>query len=47
MGYETIIVEKEGYITTVTLNRSQKLNAISNQLLKELQSLLCWSRYDY
>lgn len=39
MGYETLLVEKSGYLTTVTLNRPDKLNAMSMQVILELKAL--------
>jgi len=33
MGYETIILQKENGVATVTLNRPEKLNALSEQLI--------------
>ena len=36
MAYETIIVEVENHIALITLNRPDALNALSDQLLKEL-----------
>src|SRR4051812_6664472 len=36
MSYETILVEKRGAVTLVTLNRPQALNALNSQVLKEL-----------
>ena len=40
MAYETLLVEREGAVMTVRLNRPQKRNAINNQMHQELQ-LLC------
>src|SRR3982751_3354949 len=34
--YETILVEKRGAVTLITLNRPQALNALNSQILKEL-----------
>ncbi len=34
--FETILVEKKGAVTLVTLNRSQALNALNSTVLKEL-----------
>jgi enoyl-CoA hydratase len=34
--YETILVEKQGAVTLVTLNRPQALNALNSTVLKEL-----------
>jgi enoyl-CoA hydratase len=36
MAYETILVEKKGAVTLVTLNRPQALNALNSTVLKEL-----------
>lgn len=36
MAYETIIVEVEDHVATITLNRPDALNALNSQLLKEL-----------
>ena len=36
MNYETILVEKRGAVTLVTLNRPQALNALNSKVLKEL-----------
>ena len=36
MNYETILVEKRGAVTLVTLNRAQALNALNTAVLKEL-----------
>lgn len=36
MPYETILYEKENGVVTITLNRPERLNAISAQLLREL-----------
>ncbi len=36
MAYETLLVEKRGGVTLVTLNRPQALNALNNQVLGEL-----------
>ena len=35
-NYETILIEKRGAVTLVTLNRPQALNALNSQVLKEL-----------
>lgn len=40
MAYETIIVEVEDHVALVTLNRPDALNALNDQLLKELGSAL-------
>ncbi len=36
MSYETILVEQQGAVTVVTLNRPQALNALNTQVLAEL-----------
>ncbi|HEY0960195.1 MAG TPA: enoyl-CoA hydratase-related protein [Novosphingobium sp.] len=36
MSYETILVEKKGSVTVITLNRPQALNALNSQVLEEL-----------
>src|SRR5215210_3710006 len=36
MSYETILVEKRGAVTLITLNRPQALNALNSMVLKEL-----------
>ncbi|WP_128892391.1 enoyl-CoA hydratase-related protein [Erythrobacter sp. HKB08] len=38
MSYETIIVEKDGPLTTITLNRPDRLNAMPPQMADELGS---------
>jgi len=40
MGYETIIVSKEGPLGIITLNRPQAMNALSNKVVTELISAL-------
>jgi len=40
MAYETLLIEKEGPISIVTLNRPERLNAINNQLVVDLEDLL-------
>jgi enoyl-CoA hydratase len=39
--YKTLIYEKKDNIGILTINRPDKLNAISNELTSELRSLLC------
>ena len=34
--YETVLVEKKGAVTLVTLNRPQALNALNSAVLREL-----------
>lgn len=36
MAYEFLTIEKEGHVATVTLNRPEKLNALSVKLMQEL-----------
>jgi enoyl-CoA hydratase len=40
MSYETILVAKEGPIATITLNRPEKLNALTQKLVMELLDAL-------
>ena len=40
MAYETIIVEIENHIATVTLNRPDALNALNDELMSELSDAL-------
>ncbi|MEQ8291958.1 MAG: enoyl-CoA hydratase [Roseovarius sp.] len=40
MAYETIIVEVEDHVALITLNRPDALNALNDQLLKELGKAL-------
>ncbi|MDA0351250.1 MAG: enoyl-CoA hydratase-related protein [Chloroflexi bacterium] len=40
MPYETILVTRENHITTVTLNRPDKLNALNMQMAEELHDAL-------
>ena len=39
MAYETLLVERDGPIMTVRLNRPEKRNAINNQMHRDLQAL--------
>ncbi|MDP7239609.1 MAG: enoyl-CoA hydratase-related protein, partial [Dehalococcoidia bacterium] len=36
MEYQTIISEKKDYITTITLNRPDSLNALNDQIVNEM-----------
>ena len=36
MAYETLLVERKGAVTLVTLNRPQALNALNSQVLADL-----------
>ena len=47
MEYETLLVEKSDHIATVTLNRPEKLNAINDQLLMDLEALANELREDF
>jgi enoyl-CoA hydratase len=40
MAYETLIYEKEDGIAIITLNRPQRMNALSEQLVKELGQVI-------
>ena len=44
MTYETILVEKRGAVTLVTLNRPQALNALNSTVLREL--IDAFGKYD-
>src|SRR5215207_5277217 len=44
MSYETILVDKKGAVTLVTLNRPQALNALNSEVLKEL--IAAFAAYD-
>ncbi len=45
-NYETLLLMKEGGITTITFNRPEKRNAMSPQLHREMFQLLTELRYD-
>jgi methylglutaconyl-CoA hydratase len=40
MHYETLLLETSGYLSTITLNRPEKRNAISTQMIAEVQTAL-------
>ena len=40
MDYETIIVERKGYVGSITLNRPEQLNTFTTQLAHDLNSAL-------
>ena len=40
MSFETIVVEKEGYVARITLNRPQRFNAINSALGMEMKEAL-------
>ena len=46
MDYETLLVERSGAVTTVTLNRPAVLNAINKRMLDELTQLFGQLRAD-
>src|SRR3990172_3639796 len=39
MAFETLLVEREGTVVTVTLNRPKQLNAINRTMVRELDEL--------
>ncbi len=47
MDFENIIFEKEGAIARITLNRPQKLNAMSRALLREFDAAIADIRADH
>jgi trans-feruloyl-CoA hydratase/vanillin synthase len=45
-SYQTVLVKKEDGLTTITLNRPEKRNAMSPQLHKDMYNVLNEIRYD-
>ena len=39
MEYKNLIIERRGHVTTVKLNRPEKLNALSRDLMGEIDEL--------
>jgi len=46
MNYETIIVQKENGMATITLNRPEKLNAVNDEMIEELKEAMRELRQD-
>ena len=44
--YQTLLVNKDNGVTTITLNRPEKRNAMSPQLHREMYDVLTDLRYD-
>ena len=40
MSYETVLYEKEGHIAHITLNRPEKLNAVSPELVRDWEAAM-------
>jgi enoyl-CoA hydratase len=40
MAYETLLTETRGRVGLITLNRPQQLNALNDQLIAELNTVL-------
>ncbi len=45
-SYETVLAQTENSVTTVTLNRPEKKNAMSPQMHRDMSALLAELRYD-
>lgn len=45
--YETVLVEHHGPVTVLTLNRPDRLNALSHQMIRDLDRALDRLLYDY
>lgn len=46
MNYQTILLEKKDHITTITLNRQDRLNALNPQMADELSDAFTWADRD-
>ena len=46
MNYETILVEKDGYTTTITLNRPDRLNVVRPEMIQELYQVFTGLKED-
>jgi enoyl-CoA hydratase/carnithine racemase len=46
MKYQTIILERKEYITTISLNRPDRLNALNNEMVDELSEVLAAEERD-
>ncbi len=40
MQYDTLLLETSGHLSTITLNRPEKRNAITTQMIADLQTAL-------
>ena len=40
MPYETVVVEKDGFVATITLNRPEMLNALNSQITRDFHAAL-------
>ena len=40
MNYQTIVLERKEHITTISLNRPDRLNALNNQMVEELSEVM-------
>jgi len=46
MAYQNILVERDGFVLTITINRPKVLNALNNQTLGELSTAIDEARHD-
>ncbi len=46
MTYETILVDTESGVTTITMNRPQRMNSLNRQMIKEILEVLDGTRQD-